>query len=325
MPKKPLPALTGRTVRCLLFDLGDTLWFRKNLAVWQQLENASNVQAATLLRQTVAPTFPLDRSDIVLGQHLRDATDEQIRIMIRQNPALEPDCAHAIVQVLRQWGIEGVTHDNCAAIFEALRVRIPESRPLFDDVLSTLATLKQRGFQLGIVTNRLWGGQLFQEDLHTLGLLNFFDPRHIAISADLGIRKPHPAIFLHALNALHIPPEEAVMVGDSLKADILGANMLGIFTVWKPKPGVRRQSHLITTGATTAAHSPPVLSEDGHGVERHDDLSEGLLITDDDYVLTHLQDREGSWDQYMQSNIKPDLIIENVSDLLDIFIEVGVQ
>ncbi len=324
MPKKSIHALTGRTVRCLLFDLGDTLWFRKDLAVWQQLENASNVQAATILRQTVAPISLLDRSDIALGQLLRDATDEQIRIMIHQDPWLEPDCAHTVVQVLQRWSIEGVTRDNGAAIFEALRVRIPESRPLFDDVLSTLTTLQQRGFQLGIVTNRHWGGQLFQEDLHTLGLLNFFDPRHIAISADLGIRKPNPAIFLHALNALDIPPEEAVMVGDSLKADILGGKMLGIFTVWKPKPGVRRQDHLITTGATTAAHSTPVLPGN-HGREQHDDLSEGLLITDDDYVLAHVQNREGRWDQHMQSDIKPDLIIENASDLLDIFTEVGVQ
>jgi HAD superfamily hydrolase (TIGR01549 family) len=324
LPKKPIHALTGRTVRCLLFDLGDTLWFRKDLAVWQQLENASNVQAATILRQAVAPTSLLDRSDRALGQLLRDATDEQVRIMIRQDPWLEPDCAHAVVQVLQQWGLEGVNRDNGAAIFEALRVRIPKSRPLFDDVLSTLTALQQRGFQLGIVTNRHWGGQLFQEDLHTLGLLNFFDPRHIAISADLGIRKPNPAIFLHALNALDIPPEEAVMVGDSLKADILGGKMLGIFTVWKPKPGVRRQDHLITTGATTTAHATPVLPED-HGGGQHDDLSEGLLITDDDYVLAHVQNREGRWDQHMQSDVKPDLIIENASDLLDIFTEVGVQ
>ncbi|TMD66961.1 MAG: HAD family hydrolase [Chloroflexi bacterium] len=324
LPKKPLPALTGRTVRCLLFDLGDTLWFRKDLAVWQQLEYASNVQAATLLRQAVAPISLPDKSDTALGQRLRDATDEQIRIMIRQNPGLEPDCAHAVVQVLQQWSIEGVTRDNGAAIFEALRVRIPKSRPLFDDVLSTLTTLQQRGFQLGIVTNRHWGGQPFQEDLHTLGLLNFFDPRHMAISADLGIRKPNPAIFLHALNALNIPPEEAVMVGDSLKADILGGKMLGIFTIWKPKPHVRRQANLIATGATTAAHSTLVLPED-HGGEQHDDLSEGLLITDDDYVLSYVLNREGRVDQHMQSDIKPDLIIENISDLLDIFTEVGVQ
>jgi HAD superfamily hydrolase (TIGR01549 family) len=323
LPKKSIPSLEGRTVRCILFDLGDTLWFRKDLAVWQQLENTSNVRAVTLLRQLVAPTYLPHTSKIVLGQRLRDSIDEQIRIMIRQNPELEPDCASAVLQVLQQWGSDDVSQDNSEAIFEALRVRIPESRPLFDDVLSTLTALQQRGFQLGVVTNRHWGGILFQEDLQTLGLLKFFDPRHIAISADLGIRKPNPAIFLHTLTALNIPPTEAVMVGDSLKADIVGGKMLGIFTIWKPKPSVRKQAQLIATGATTA-HSSSTFSE-GYMEDLPHNVPEGLHITDDDYVLAQDHSRAGKWDQYIHNDIKPDLIIENVSDLLDIFTETGVQ
>ncbi len=322
MPKKPIPSLSGRTVRCILFDLGDTLWFRKDLSVWQHLENTSNVRAVTLLRQLVAPTYLPNTSKIVLGQRLRDAIDEQIRTMIRQNPDLEPDCASAVVQVLQQWGIDGVSQDHSEAIFEALRVRIPESRPLFDDVLSTLTALQQRGFQLGVVTNRHWGGTLFQEDLQTLGLLNYFDPRHIAISADLGIRKPNSAIFLHTLTALNIPPVEAVMVGDSLKADIVGGKMLDIYTIWKPKPSVRKQAHLIAAGA--AAHLSSSFSQ-GYTINRPQDVPEGLHITDDDYVLAQVRSRIGKWDQDSHGDIKPDLIIENVSDLLDIFTEAGVQ
>jgi HAD superfamily hydrolase (TIGR01549 family) len=321
--KKPIPSLTGRTIRCILFDLGNTLWFRKDLAVWHQVKNTSNVRAATLLRQLMSPISLPDSTDIALGQRLRDATDEQIRMLIRQNPALEPDCGHVIVQVLQQWGINGVSHASGAAIFEALRVRIPESRPLFDDVLSTLRTLQQRGFQLGIVTNRHWGGALFQEDLQELGLLSFFDPRHIAVSIDLGIRKPNPAIFLHTLNALDIPPTEAVMVGDSLSADIAGGKGLGLYTIWKPNPDVQRQAQLIATGATVAANSTLALSECLKG-NRSDDLPRGLPIADDDYVLAHVQGRAGKWDQHAQDDIKPDLIIENISELLNIFTEVGV-
>lgn len=42
--------------------------------------------------------------------------------------------------------------------------------------------------------------------------------------------KPHPAIFETALEALHVPPQETLMVGDRLETDILGANQLGIHT-----------------------------------------------------------------------------------------------
>jgi len=48
------------------------------------------------------------------------------------------------------------------------------------------------------------------------GLLNYFERRHIAVSADLGMCKPNPAIFLHVLNALDVSPQETAMVGDRL-------------------------------------------------------------------------------------------------------------
>jgi hypothetical protein len=50
-----------------------------------------------------------------------------------------------------------------------------------------------------------------------------------------------------------------------------------------------------------------------------------MHITDDDYVLAQVQIRAGQWDQYLHGEAKPDLIIENLSDLLDIFIEAGEQ
>ena len=330
MPKKPIPGLTGRTIRCLLFDLGDTLWSRKDMAVWQNLENAANLRAVHLLRQLLVPnqiTRLPNCSDMELGQQLHTAIDERLRIMIRTEPHQEPKAGLAVVQALRQWGIDDLALAHCEAIFEALRVRIPESRPLFDDVLSTLRILQERGFLLGIVSNRHWGGTLFREDLQTLGLLGFFDLRHIAISVDLGIRKPNPAIFLHALNALNVAPEEAVMVGDSLLSDIVGGKMLGLFTVWKPKPSVRMQADLIAAGAsgtTAKAHQVSTITE-GSGTGRPDDLPEGMHVTDDDYVLAHVQSRSGKWDEDLHSDTKPDLIIENLSDLLDIFLEVGRQ
>jgi len=319
LSKKLIPALTGRIVRCILFDLGDTLWSRKDMAVWEQLENAANARAAALLKEYVTSPSLLNANEAVLGKRLRESIDECLRNAIRAEPDLEPHGGLAVAQVLQQWGIEGVDIGGGEAIFEALRVRIPESRPLFDDVLPTLKMLQQRGFQLGVVSNRHWGGKLFQEDLQTLGLLNYFDLRHIAISVDLGVRKPGHAIFLHALNALNVAPEHAVMVGDSLLSDIVGAKMLGIFTIWKPKPSVRAQAHLIASGTAAQAHQMPAPGK------LPGDLPPGMHITDDDYVLAQVRSRAGKWDQQLLGEIKPDLVIENLSDLLDIFSEVGKQ
>ena len=120
-------------------------------------------------------------------------------------------------------GISNANHALGEDIYEALRIRIPNSRVLFDDTFSTLAALKQRGYILGVVTNRHYGGPPFHEDLQTMGLLDYFAYEPMAISADLGIRKPNPDIFMHALNRLSVQPEEAAMVGDSSESGYSGS------------------------------------------------------------------------------------------------------
>ena len=54
----------------------------------------------------------------------------------------------------------------------------------------------------------------------------------VAISEAVGIRKPRREIFEAALRGLGTAPEEALHVGDSLRADVAGAAALGIRTVW---------------------------------------------------------------------------------------------
>src|SRR5262249_15963770 len=89
------------------------------------------------------------------------------------NPEIEANGPLAMLQVLQQLGIERVDIPFATTIFEALRIRIPASRPLFSDTLPTLAALQQRGFLLGVVTNRLYAAEPFQEALGTLGLLDY--------------------------------------------------------------------------------------------------------------------------------------------------------
>jgi putative hydrolase of the HAD superfamily len=47
-------------------------------------------------------------------------------------------------------------------------------------------------------------------------------------SVEIGVRKPTPAIFQHALEALGIQPEGAVYIGDSHAADYQGATSAGL-------------------------------------------------------------------------------------------------
>lgn len=339
MPTPPIQSLAGHDIRCILFDLGDTLWSRGDARTWERLETTSNLQAVRLLRERIAPHRLPAMNDLLLGQRLREAFNQQVRSVILRNPEIEANGPQAVIQTLHQWGIDDIDLAFAPTIFEALRIRIPESRPLFNDTLSTLAALQLRGFKLGVVTNRLWGGYPFLEDMQTLRLFDYFDPQKIAVSADLGVRKPGSAIFLHALHGLHVAPEHAVMVGDSIRADIAGAQRLGIFSIWKPKARIREQieAHLIASGASINSqsiyHATPQ-SELPSGVSTPDPSVDDptpdsgsltMHVTDDDVMLSQIENSASYLDEYIQSAIRPDLIIGHLHELLDIFQEVGQQ
>ncbi|MGN1252333.1 MAG: HAD family hydrolase, partial [Muribaculaceae bacterium] len=51
-------------------------------------------------------------------------------------------------------------------------------------------------------------------------------------SAVVGVRKPDPAIFMLGVVALGLKPEEVLVVGDSLRKDILPARSIGCHTAW---------------------------------------------------------------------------------------------
>ena len=54
-------------------------------------------------------------------------------------------------------------------------------------------------------------------------------------SEEAGKEKPHPYMFMMALEKLNLKAEEVCMVGDSFKKDIIGASNLGIKSIWLNK------------------------------------------------------------------------------------------
>jgi putative hydrolase of the HAD superfamily len=68
-----------------------------------------------------------------------------------------------------------------------------------------------------------------RESLEAAGLAERFDV--IVDSHLVGLSKPDPAIFRHALGLLGVEPEEAVFVGDSYAHDALAALAAGMRAV----------------------------------------------------------------------------------------------
>ncbi len=108
---------------------------------------------------------------------------------------------------------------------------VTQRAELVPGMADLLHMLKRAGKRLGLVADTRPG--TFRNVLRQHGLYELFDTH--AISDLLGVEKPDRRIFLHALEALGIPPEEwgqVVMVGNNLARDIRGANRLGLISVW---------------------------------------------------------------------------------------------
>lgn len=97
----------------------------------------------------------------------------------------------------------------------------------FPGTIALLEALKGK-VKVGIASN---AQRLFTiPELARFGMPGYFDG--IVFSSDIGVCKPDKKIFTVALEALSVQPERAVFVGDSLEADIRGAQSVGMKTVW---------------------------------------------------------------------------------------------
>lgn len=106
--------------------------------------------------------------------------------------------------------------------------RSPYQTRLFPGALEILDLLRHKGHRLSIITNG------FEEIQHIKiresGMTDHFD--HIITSEQVDARKPDNRIFAHALETAGVDPKDSVMIGDSLEADIRGAERAGIDQVY---------------------------------------------------------------------------------------------
>jgi putative hydrolase of the HAD superfamily len=102
----------------------------------------------------------------------------------------------------------------------------------FDDAAPTLEALRARGVRLIVVSN--WDVSLY-EVLARVGLGHLLDG--VLTSAEVGVRKPDPAIFHHALELAGVAAATARHVGDSLLEDVQGARAAGIEPVLIARDG----------------------------------------------------------------------------------------
>ena len=98
----------------------------------------------------------------------------------------------------------------------------------YPHVYSTLNKLLKMGIKMGIVSDAP-----VKEAWLRLAYLNFHQIVDAVVTfEDTGKRKPHSAPFLKILEKLEVNPDEAIMVGDWVERDIIGAEKIGMKTAF---------------------------------------------------------------------------------------------
>ncbi len=94
---------------------------------------------------------------------------------------------------------------------------------MYDDVPEALMALRASGLRLGLISNSHRCLESFQTHFAIDGLMSV-----TVSSAEFGVMKPDPRIFHEALERMEVPASGAVMVGDSLAHDVVGARQAGM-------------------------------------------------------------------------------------------------
>ncbi len=237
----------------LLFDLGSTLLYSK--APWPPIfQEADRAMSAVL--QQAGIVFTDEIFDEAFGSFLDSYYAE------RGEGVIEKTTGVALRQFLARLGFPSVSEEVIRAALDAMYAVTQQNWYLEDDALITLEMLRRKGYRLGLISNTS-DDKNVQQLIDRHGLRPYFE--YIVTSARCGIRKPDGRIFQMALDHFGARPEAAAMVGDTLEADILGANQMGIYSIW-----ITRRSTLPEEGelpiqpqavVASLAQLPPLLED----------------------------------------------------------------
>lgn len=197
----------ARKVSALLFDFGGTLAF---------------LDFDLLASEFSGPGRVLDPLKLEHAEYQGRAALDRYLLAHKS-----PDVNAGYEQFFRSWmTAAGIPEDAMGEIAERFRAMHAEAcmwRVIREGTREALERLKAAGLKMAIVSNA--DGRV-AADAQRFGIAEYFDV--IIDSHVVGVEKPDPRIFRVALEALGVPPEEALYAGDIYSIDMIGARAAGI-------------------------------------------------------------------------------------------------
>ncbi|MDL1912446.1 HAD family hydrolase [Chloroflexi bacterium CFX6] len=235
-------------IRAVLFDFGGTLMYGRQ--DWAPIVAKADEALTDFLRsqglEVSLNTFPTE---------FRKRLDGYFKQ--REQDLLETTYSFVLRELLHEKGYDDVRGNLIRKALDTLFSVTQSNWALEEDALPTLQKLKEKGYQMGIISNAGDDADV-QQLARKFGVTKYFD--FILTSAACSYRKPHPRIFELALSNWYCPPNEAVMVGDNLDADIRGAQNAGIYGIWisrRADPKMEEQERVKPDASLSSLHELP--------------------------------------------------------------------
>jgi putative hydrolase of the HAD superfamily len=212
-----------RPIDTVLFDYGHTLIYfdeRPHSALIGAYEKVNRLLADTLKQEVPAAH--------VLIEKVSKTVDEEIQRDYAAGRPEEVEIAMIYDTALRALGLE-LEPGLIERVMELEQEGWLNSVHVGPDVVATLEALRGRGLRLGIVSNAAYLPRLMREQMTALSLAQYFDA--LTFSSEVGVRKPHRAIYADALGKLGADASRTLFVGDRVREDVQGPKALGMRAV----------------------------------------------------------------------------------------------
>jgi HAD superfamily hydrolase (TIGR01549 family) len=214
MPHTPGPSAASKTdmpISVITFDLDNTLW-----DVEPSLIRAEEVQKEWLLKHRPGVMENFDPNSLL----------EFKKAVWKKHTHLSHNMTKMRIQTIYELQIAaGIAPEEATTGAEEAFAVFLEQRhkvKLYAEVLPVLEQLAQR-YTIGALTNG-------NADIYKTEAGQYFDFAFLA--EEIGASKPKPDMFLAALQETASQARQIIHVGDDPNHDVLGAQEVGMYTVW---------------------------------------------------------------------------------------------
>lgn len=225
-------------VRAVFFDLDDTL-----CAYW----DAAKAGLRAAFEAEPVPGYELEEALKVWAREFRRYAEELktshwYEIYLTEGSTTRAELMRQALEAM------GVTDPELAWRLSEVYGRERDARlELFPDARNVLRALSGT-FHLGLITNG--PADIQRQEIATLNIGSYFET--VLIEGEMGLGKPHAAVFAKAEEACRAKGDEVLFVGNSYAHDIAPALRAGWRTVW-----IRRESDVPPSADTPRREEMP--------------------------------------------------------------------